>query len=107
MPGWGLRHAFPDHDCQTARYAGLRGLSNGKLLRAAEDAGFDMLITLDRNVQQTLLGRSISIVALNGRTTSLEDLLPLVPLANAILCTIKPGQVVAVDGRAPHPSPPA
>jgi predicted nuclease of predicted toxin-antitoxin system len=27
-----LRNALPDHDCQTARYAGLGGLKNGDLL---------------------------------------------------------------------------
>ena len=36
-----LRNSFPDHDCQTARYAGYAGLENGELLTAAETAKFD------------------------------------------------------------------
>jgi len=34
-----LRHHFKEHECQTARYAGLAGLENGQLMRAAEAAG--------------------------------------------------------------------
>jgi hypothetical protein len=33
---------FPDHDCQTARFAKLAGLKNGRLLDAAEAAGFNV-----------------------------------------------------------------
>ena len=32
----GLRHSFAVHDCQACRYAGLKGLTNGRLLAAAE-----------------------------------------------------------------------
>ena len=43
-----LRLLFPGHDCQTARFANLAGLKNGRLLDAAEAAGFDILITVDQ-----------------------------------------------------------
>lgn len=45
-----LRHSFIDHDCQTCRFAGFGGFSNPKLLAAAENAGFDVLITVDQNL---------------------------------------------------------
>jgi hypothetical protein len=35
-----LRLLFPGHECQTARFANLAGLKNGRLLEAAEVAGF-------------------------------------------------------------------
>jgi predicted nuclease of predicted toxin-antitoxin system len=41
-----LRLLFPGHECQTARFADLAGLKNGRLLEAAEAAGFN-LITVD------------------------------------------------------------
>jgi hypothetical protein len=41
---------FPGHDCQTARFANLAGLKNGRLLEAAEAAGFDVLITVDQSI---------------------------------------------------------
>jgi predicted nuclease of predicted toxin-antitoxin system len=57
-----LRNHFPKHDVQSARYAGLVGLKNGDLLNAAESAGFDVLLTVDRGFeyQQNLAGRKIA-----------------------------------------------
>ena len=59
----GLRHHFTGHECETCRYAGLTGLANGALLAAADQAGFEVLITVDQNMpnQQSLRGRSISL----------------------------------------------
>jgi hypothetical protein len=40
-------------------------LQNGELLNAAEAAGFDVLLTTDKNMyQQNLVGREIAIVVL-------------------------------------------
>jgi hypothetical protein len=35
-----FRHSFPTHDAHTVLWAGLKGTKNGKLLRAAEIAGY-------------------------------------------------------------------
>jgi hypothetical protein len=42
--------------------------SNGALLRAAEEAGFDVLLTTDKNIryQQNLRGRHIAIIVLGN-----------------------------------------
>jgi hypothetical protein len=37
-----FRNLLTGHDCQTARYAGLAGLKNGDLLKAAGAAKFDL-----------------------------------------------------------------
>ena len=42
-----FRNSLPEHDCQTARYAGLAGLKNGDLIAAAEAAKFDVFLTVD------------------------------------------------------------
>ena len=39
-----LRLLFPGHECQTARFANLAGLKNGRLLEAAEETGLDDLL---------------------------------------------------------------
>jgi hypothetical protein len=49
-----LRLLFPAHDCETAGFANLAGLKNGRLLDAAETAGFDVLITVDQNIPDQL-----------------------------------------------------
>jgi hypothetical protein len=43
-------------------------LSNGALLNAAEEAGFDLLLSTDKNIryQQNLTGRRIAIVILGN-----------------------------------------
>ena len=93
-----VRLLFADYDCQTARFAGLAGLKNGRLLDAAEGAGFDVLITVDQNIpdQQNLTGRMISLIILCGPTNRLHDLGPLVPAAISVLHSIGRGEVVRI-----------
>jgi predicted nuclease of predicted toxin-antitoxin system len=98
-----LRLLFPDHDCQTARFAKLAGLKNGRLLDAAEAAGFNVLLTVDRNIpdQQNFAGRSISVVILCAPTlrsplTVLRDLELLVPAVGVALASIRPGEIVKI-----------
>ena len=94
----GLRHSFIGHDCQTCRYAGLKGLTNGRLLAAAEQAGFELLVTVDQNMpyQKNVSGGTISLLVLQARTTNLDDLLVLMPDVLHALGTLKPGDVVRV-----------
>ncbi len=92
---------FGTHECHSARYAGLAGLTNGALLLAAEAAGFDVIITVDRNIpnQQNLSDRRISLLILSGPTNRLSDLKPLVPAALEALSSIEPGQVLTVPAQ--------
>jgi hypothetical protein len=93
-----LRLLFPGHDCQTARFANLAGLENGRLLEAAEAVGFDILITVDQNMpdQQNLAGRRLSLMILCGPTNRLRDLELLVPAAVSALRSIGRGDVVRI-----------
>lgn len=54
------------HVVSTASQQGWSTLKNGDLLTAAEGAGFDVLLTTDKNLryQQNLVGRKIAIVVL-------------------------------------------
>ena len=94
-----LRLLFPDHDYQTARFAKLAGLKNGRLLEAAEAAGFNVLITADQSIpdQQNFAGRHISVVILCAPTNRLRDLASLVPAAITAIGSIKPGGVVRIQ----------
>src|SRR5215467_2593783 len=91
-----LRHHFKSHECQTARYAGLAGLENGELLKAADAAKFAVLITVDRGFeyQQNLANLQIAAVIFCGKSVLLEDLIPLIPACLEHLTSIQPGQVV-------------
>lgn len=93
-----LRLLFPGHECQTAHFADLAGLKNGRLLEAGEAAGFDILITVDQNIpdQQIVTGRRISLIILCGPTNRLRDLELLVPAAVSALLSIGRGEVVRI-----------
>lgn len=60
------KRLLPDHSLRTAHDMGWSELANGDLLAAAEAAGFDALVTLDKRMryQQNLAGRKIGIVVL-------------------------------------------
>lgn len=62
-----LRQWLEGHSVRTAYQEGWDRLKNGELIAAAEEAGFDLLLTTDRNLcyQQNLSGRRIAIVALS------------------------------------------
>jgi hypothetical protein len=62
----GLRALLADYEVRTARQMGWDRLTNGELLAAAEAAGFDAMITADRNIryQQNLIGRKIALIEL-------------------------------------------
>ena len=61
-----IRPYLKKHTVRTAAQQGWDKLSNGDLLTAAEEAGFDILLTTDKNLryQQNLAGRKIAIVVL-------------------------------------------
>ena len=65
-----LRRSLPNHTVETAYERGWSALENGELLRAAEVAGFEVLVTTDLNLwyQQNLTERRIAVVVLT--TTS-------------------------------------
>ncbi|HKV24206.1 MAG TPA: hypothetical protein VJN93_06400 [Candidatus Acidoferrum sp.] len=91
-----LRNSFPEHEANTVEWAGFKGKKNGDLLRAAENADYGVLLTVDQGIPQQVsaLGRKIAIVLLVAASNQLEDLLPLVPNVLVALQSIQPGQVV-------------
>ena len=93
-----LRKHLPGHDCQTARYAGFAGLNNGDLLIAAENARFDVFLTVDQSIeyQQNLTGRTIAIIIVRANSNRLRNLLPHVPACLTHLESIQPGQIVRI-----------
>jgi len=63
----GLARSLTPHEVVEARERGWHTLKNGDLLKAAEDAGFDVLVTSDKGIkyQQNLSGRKLALVVLS------------------------------------------
>jgi hypothetical protein len=61
-----IRAYLDRHEVSTAFQQGWATLKSGDLLTAAEAAGFDVLLTTDKNLryQQNLEGRKIAVVVL-------------------------------------------
>jgi predicted nuclease of predicted toxin-antitoxin system len=93
-----FRHSFPGYEAHSVEWAGLKGKKNGELLQAAEDGGYQVLLTVDQGIprQQTTGGRKLSIVPIRSRTNQMEDLLPLAPAIIKVLNFIQPGQSVSI-----------
>jgi predicted nuclease of predicted toxin-antitoxin system len=91
-----FRHSLPD--AHTAQWAGLKGINNGELLRAAEAAGYDVLLTIDQGIprEHDLAGRNLSVILIRSRTNQPEDLMRLLEPILQALMTIQPGQAVVV-----------
>lgn len=61
----GVRTFLPEHDVRTVVGMGWPDqLQNGELLEAAEQSGFDVMVTSDQNIryQQNLAGRKLALV---------------------------------------------
>ena len=93
----GLGKFLTGHIVEEARTRGWEELGNGELIDAAEQPGFEVMVTTDKNIryQQDLKARTIAVVVLG------HSQWPLVRLvASAILAAIngaKPGSYVEVD----------
>ena len=63
----GLAKALHAHVVIESRERGWHLLKNGDLLKAAEDAAFDVFITSDKNIQyqQNLTNRKLAVVVLS------------------------------------------
>src|SRR5437870_7987741 len=63
-----IRPFLKEHTVQTTAQRGWHKLKNGELLKAAEDAGFDVLVMPDKKIryQQNLTVRTIALVVLGN-----------------------------------------
>jgi hypothetical protein len=63
-----LRRSLSEHQVETAAQLGWGQLKNGILLKTAEAAGFDVMVTADQNIkyQQNLTERKIALVVLGS-----------------------------------------
>jgi hypothetical protein len=93
----GIAGTLTPHQVTEARDRGWETLSNGDLLRAAEDDGFDLLLTTDKRIryQQILANRKIAIIVLGNSTWRIVRL-HLEKVAAAVNATT-PGCYVEIE----------
>jgi predicted nuclease of predicted toxin-antitoxin system len=92
-----LRSALTGHEVQTASEAGLAGLRNGELLRAAA-ASFDCFLTVDRNLQfqQNVSALPVAVLVVAAVDNRYPKLLAVVPQILDALGKIQPRELKVV-----------
>ena|ERR1700683_1594515 len=100
-----IRPFLAGHTVSTAAHEGWDRLQNGELLDAAEAAGFEVLVTTDKNMryQQNLGDRKIAIIVLGKQQW--PELRRHVQLVFAAVNTATPGSYVYVDIPEENESP--
>jgi putative NIF3 family GTP cyclohydrolase 1 type 2 len=93
----GLARFLSGHMVEEARARGWEELANGELIDAAERAGFDLIVTTDKNIryQQNLRARKIALVVLEHSQWPMVKLVAenIVAAVNSAM----PGGYVEVD----------
>lgn len=89
------------HESLTVQEAGRSGKQNGELLALAESR-FDVLVTLDTNLQyqQNLTERRIAVVVIQSRSNRLKDLSPHFSACMSAIASIRPGEILFVGSSA-------
>ena len=91
------RYLIDNHAVTEARARGWEQLENGDLLTVAEAAGFEVLVTTDKNLpyQQNLAGRKLAVVVLGKGRWSLIK--PHVAQVVAAVNSATPGSFAEVE----------
>ena len=94
-----LARELRGHEVSTVQQKGWTGLKNGELLRRAANAGFEVFVTADRNLefQQNLSQTRLGVILLVAPSNALEDLLPLVLGLLAAIPKSRSGRIVRVE----------
>ena len=94
-----LRKELPGHEVKTVAEAGWAGVRNGALLQLAA-MEFDVLLTVDRNLQyqQNFTGVSIAVVVIHAQSNDIVLLRPLMPAVLDAIFKAKSGAVTHVHG---------
>lgn len=93
-----LAHQLQGHEVRTVVQQKWIGLKNGELLQRARDAGFEVFLTADQNLefQQNLVQSGLGIVVVKAARSRLEDLRPLIPSILQAVSSVRPGAVMRV-----------
>jgi hypothetical protein len=92
-----IARTLPNHQVTFARQIGWAELGNGELIQCAEEAGFDLLLSTDKNIryQQNLSRRKIALVVLGNSQWPMVRL-HLDKIAAAIAASL-PGSYTEVE----------
>ena len=88
-----LKSRLPNHDVATVTEMKWNSLRNGNLMRAAIEAGFDVLLTIDKNLeyQQNLRKYEIIVAVFDVKDNKVPNYEPLLPIFEQQIPTFTKG----------------
>ena len=93
-----LKSRLPNHQVATVREMHWNGLRNGNLMRVAVEAGFDVLLTIDKNLeyQQNLKSFDLIVAVFDVRENKVSAYQPLLSLFEQQMSTFTRGNAFMI-----------
>ena len=84
-----LSEHLPGHEIRTTREMKWEQLRNGALMSIAASAGFEVFVTIDKQIehQQNLAALLLTVVVVDGKSNALPVLLPFAPFLRDLFAT--------------------
>lgn len=94
-----LKPHLTDHEVSTVREMQWSGIKNGKLMTLCVEHSFDILLTIDKNLQyQQNLGRHpLTIIVRNSFTSKVDELVTFLPAFRTQLATCEKHKAYLID----------
>lgn len=95
-----LKPSLTDFDVFTVREMQWSGIKNGKLMSLCIEHNFDILLTIDKNLQyqQNLEKYPVTIVVLNTFTSKAEELITFLPSSRAQVAGFQKHKAYLING---------
>jgi predicted nuclease of predicted toxin-antitoxin system len=94
-----LKPHLAEHEVFTVHEMNWSGIKNGRLMAFCVEQSFDILLTIDKNLQyqQNLYQYPISIVVLNSFSSKVEELTIFLPILNERLGSFEKHKAYLLD----------
>ena len=94
-----VKELLTHHTIFTIGQMDWQGLKNSMLIKQAEQQGFDILLTVDKNIcyQQNTSKYNISIVVLNSNNSTIETLKEYIPNFLEQINSFEKGQLYIIE----------
>ena len=96
-----LKQVLREDEVYTVTEMDWSGIKNGKLLSKVANEGFDLLLTIDKNMeyQQNIVAYPVIVDVFDVMRNKIEEYLPLIDLFYQQLSTMEKGKVYKItDG---------
>jgi len=94
-----LKKHFSLHQVFTVANMNWLGMKNGNLMRNAINEGFDIILTIDKNLQfqNNMIEYNISIVIFHCENSKIETLIQFIPEFENQLTSFEKGKVYKIE----------